>query len=154
MNKISSPDVEMLVINTSPLNDLEIAVEESDAWYDWRRQQDPWAELRYMRWTQQLTPIESLTPFTKLRKIVAAQEAFFSVDESFSVCELPASVEEIGMVDTTCAIDRWLRWMLENKYTYPNLKIITFWGRSSTWRNDFQDIFDWDPRLGNENDFP
>ena len=88
-----------------------------------------------MRWTQQLMPIESLTRFTKLRKIVAAQEAFLSVDESFSVCELPASVEEIGISGSTCPIDRWLEWMLENNYKYPNAKIITFLGRTGKWLN-------------------
>jgi hypothetical protein len=86
-----------------------------------------------MRWTQQLGPVKSLTRFTQLGKIVAHQEAFSSADESFTVCESPTSVEEIGVLNTTCARHRWLQLMLENKWKYPNLKVITFCGHES-WK--------------------
>jgi hypothetical protein len=107
-----------------------------------------------MFWTQLLRPIQSLARFTKLRKIVAAQEAFFSVDESFSFCELFAFIEEIGMVDTTYAIDRWVGFMLENKWKYPKLKTITFWGMSTSRGILYQGVLKRDPRLGEESDFP
>lgn len=100
------------------------------------------------RQAQRLKPIVSLTDFTKLRKIVAAQEAFFSVDEAFTVCKLLPSIEEIFIVDTTNAVSRWLKHVLAKIWKCPNLKSITLW----TPYDSFHSPFDW--RLGNEHDFP
>ncbi|KAF1847871.1 uncharacterized protein K460DRAFT_403188 [Cucurbitaria berberidis CBS 394.84] len=109
-----------------------------------------------IRWAQQLRPIQSLTNFTKLRKIVAAQEAFFSVDEEFFVCKLPSSIEEIGIIETTGAVDRWLKHLLANIWAYPNLKVIKLWagrGQYTKFKHDLCDgHFDWDQRLGNVRD--
>ncbi|KAJ4368383.1 hypothetical protein N0V83_006740 [Neocucurbitaria cava] len=100
------------------------------------------------RQAKRLKPIVSLTDFTKLRKIVAAQEAFFSVDEAFTVCKLPSSIEEIVIVDTTNPVSRWLKQILASIWEYPNLKSITLW----TPYDPFDSPFDW--RLGNQHDFP
>jgi hypothetical protein len=54
------------------------------------------------------------------------------------------------MFDTTCAVDRWVGYMLEDKHKYPNLKTITCWGKSDRW----ECVFTWDPLLGEESDFP
>ncbi|CAO2654970.1 Nn.00g117030.m01.CDS01 [Neocucurbitaria sp. VM-36] len=109
-------------------------------------------------WAQHLRPIVSLTDIAKLRKIVAAQEAFFSVDEEFSVCRFPSSIEEISIIDTTNAVDRWLNHVYTSIQEYPNLQVNTLWARrryNPRFELDSRDgHFSWDPHLGNENDFP
>jgi hypothetical protein len=149
IEKFLSASIETLTIDTTLLNDQDNQIYESE-WHYWRYGGRYNASERYMRWTQELRPIASLTRFTKLRKIVAAQEAFFSVDESFSICELSASIEETEMFDTSCAVDRWVGDMLDNKHKYPNLNTITCWGKSDRW----ECVFKWDPRLDEESDFP
>jgi hypothetical protein len=52
-----------------------------------------------------LGPSKDFTLFTKLQTFVAVQEAVFSVDEELIMCRVPDSIEVIGIIDTTCAVD-------------------------------------------------
>ncbi|KAF1848706.1 uncharacterized protein K460DRAFT_79973 [Cucurbitaria berberidis CBS 394.84] len=74
-----------------------------------------------------LSPMQSLVHYRKLRRVVAPQEAFFSVTPQFDICALPESVERIEIIDTTCAVNRFALYVIANKPGFPNLKTIVLW---------------------------
>lgn len=140
--KFQIHNIETLKIDTSDISRHEVPIYGD---YD----HDGWTWGDFTRWAVQLGSIKDLSRFTKLRKIVVAQRAFFSVDEAFTVCELPTAIEEIGIIETTSAVERWLKHMLHNKWKYLNLKTITFWVQ-----NPYDFHFKHDVRLGDVNDYP
>ncbi|KAH7088827.1 hypothetical protein FB567DRAFT_590947 [Paraphoma chrysanthemicola] len=77
------------------------------------------------------------------------QELFFSVDEHFLVCDLPYSLEEISIIDTTLALHRWAQNILDTRSALPNLRSITIWNQYE-WENAFKE----DVRLGTEGEEP
>ncbi|KAF2027700.1 hypothetical protein EK21DRAFT_71479 [Setomelanomma holmii] len=76
-------------------------------------------------WIYTLTPARPITHLSHLRQIVACQELFFCVSGFFNMCDLPASIEEIGVVDTTFALHRWAEAILDMQAAYPKLRCIT-----------------------------
>lgn len=90
------------------------------------------------RYVLSLSSMRTLSHFTKLRKIVAAQEALFDAEPWFMACELPQSIEEIGIVNTTRAVHLWANHIRDslmsirtsdcpNPVNYLNLKTIKLW---------------------------
>jgi hypothetical protein len=87
------------MIDTSPVFEEEMEVDNIDDEND----HDSSLELMVAR-EATLRPIRTLYPFSTLQKLVAAQEAYFSVSEDLLTCELPVSIEELHIMDATCAV--------------------------------------------------
>jgi hypothetical protein len=73
-------------------------------------------ELRY------LSRLRISRSFRGLRKFIAGQEAFFSVDENLVMFRLPNSIEEIGIIDTTCAVDWYLSHLADKVTIFSRLQ--------------------------------
>jgi hypothetical protein len=94
------------------------------------------------------TSTPSLRNLPKLRKIMAPQEFFFSVDEWYTMVQLPKSVESIQIVDATVSLERWVDYIQENReHTFPQLKELVL--RRQYQRDDIVE----DPRLNTLNEY-
>jgi hypothetical protein len=68
-----------------------------------------------------LRPITTFARLPNLRRFDALEEAFFSVDRNFHVCELPATIQNIGIIDATWACKRYAKHLLDNREKWPAL---------------------------------
>jgi hypothetical protein len=105
------------------------------------------------RCAMKLGPVRTLYAFSNLRKFVTAQEAFFTTDKDLIVCGLPASIEELGIVDTTCAISCYLGYLADEINLYSrmsNLKLITLWMKNTI---KTMGHYIWDQRFGRKRYF-
>jgi hypothetical protein len=94
------------------------------------------------------TSTPSLRNLPKLRKIMAPQEFFFSVDEWYTMVQLPKSVESIQIVDATVSLERWVDYIQENReHKFPQLKELVL--RRQYQRDDIVE----DPRLNTLNEY-
>jgi hypothetical protein len=93
IDKFGDMDIEVLNIET-----FSISYEKSKHYDDW------YQIYAIVPWATTLAPVKDLTLFPKLRKFVAAQEAFSLVDEELAMCRLPHSIAETRIITTTCAV--------------------------------------------------
>ncbi|KAI4639956.1 hypothetical protein J4E93_008755 [Alternaria ventricosa] len=83
--------------------------------------------VRYMimlEYTRDVSPMTRLAGLPKLRNLNAPQEAFFSANEEFRTCHLPATIESIGIMDSRYETKRYLKHLLDHQTKWPNLKNI------------------------------
>jgi hypothetical protein len=74
-----------------------------------------------------MRPITTLTRLPRLRKLCAPQSAFFSIDHDFEKCDLPMTIETIGIINPSKAANRYAEHILENREKWPHLSIIRLW---------------------------
>jgi hypothetical protein len=87
IDKFGDMDIEVLNIET-----FSISYEKSKHYDDW------YQIYAIVPWATTLAPVKDLTLFPKLRKFVAAQEAFSLVDEELAMCRLPHSIAETRII--------------------------------------------------------
>jgi hypothetical protein len=80
--------------------------------------------MRAVESADDLGPITTLAQLPKLRTLTAPQEAFFSVDEDFTTCQLPKTIERIAIIDSTRAANRFAKHILQNRTKWPDLTTI------------------------------
>ncbi|KAF2713302.1 hypothetical protein K504DRAFT_498119 [Pleomassaria siparia CBS 279.74] len=73
--------------------------------------------------------IRTLEDLPSLKRLVAPQEAFMCVEPTWTVCPLPNSLEEIGVLDSTDALNRWAQSLVTDKSRalLTDLKKVTLW---------------------------
>jgi hypothetical protein len=74
-----------------------------------------------------MRPITTLTGLPQLRRLCAPQSASFYVDQSFETCNLPVTIESIGIIDSSKAANRYAEHILENRENWPHLAMIKLW---------------------------
>jgi hypothetical protein len=77
-----------------------------------------------LEYIHDMGPMTTFPGLPNLRNITAPQEAFFSADEDFETCNLPAAIESIGVVDSTYETKRYIKYVLDNRARWPNLKLV------------------------------
>ncbi|KAH4035984.1 hypothetical protein HBI38_178510 [Parastagonospora nodorum] len=93
VGKFQSAKIETFKLDTSSISDVKaLCHDEEDEYDDW-----PQPPSMTIRCAMNLGPARNLCAFSNLRKFVAAQNAFFTIDKDLIVCELPASIEELGI---------------------------------------------------------
>jgi hypothetical protein len=77
-----------------------------------------------LEYIHDLQPMSSFPGLPNLRHLTAPQEAFFSADEDFETCVLPATIQSIGIIDSTYETKRYIKHVLEGQSQWVDLKLI------------------------------
>ncbi len=118
---IASPSVQSLTLDTTDLGLV--------ATRDWDVE---FAVHFLMRGMQ---PITDLRYFPSLRELTAPAPAFLAANKAGAKCQLPSTIERIGIIDTMTSTYRYVAFLLENQALWPGLKEVALW--QDIWREPF-----------------
>ncbi|KAH6865165.1 hypothetical protein BKA58DRAFT_462803 [Alternaria rosae] len=83
--------------------------------------------VRYMtlyEYIHDTTPMTTFAGLTRIGNLNVPQEAFFSANEKFGTCHLPATIESISIMNSTYETKRYLKHLPDHQTEWPNLKIV------------------------------
>lgn len=74
-----------------------------------------------------LSPAASLAKFGSLTRLVAPMGLFLALKPGFRFCELPLTIEHIGIFDVSNMIHVWAESILQNMEMHQSLSVIELW---------------------------
>ncbi|KAF2823134.1 hypothetical protein CC86DRAFT_409897 [Ophiobolus disseminans] len=74
-----------------------------------------------------LAPIKNVSFLPKLHRLITPQEALFSINEHFNICELPPLIKNIAITNPNNSVNRYLQIILANRSKWSQLKELELW---------------------------